>query len=422
MRVLRGVLLVPLLLALLAGGASARAASRRPGLDPSFGHGGVAKTTVQKRDQPIKAFTVATDGRVYVLDSRQLLAFRSDGKIARGFGEDGRVTVRPTVGKGGPIGMAVDSRGRLLIAGSTSLRSRKAAEAYVIRLRPDGSRDASFGEGGEVTTDLGLPTAGAEAPSLEVTSIFVDAQDRPVIGGSFGAGSERRCGYTFESGPAPFVGRLSASGAIDASFAGSGTAVLKGPGGVSSLAEIPGGGIAAFTTPCSTPPRFEWQAPVFSAFTESGEANPLATERPLAFSYTAPAIDPDGRIVELESPPPAGEGASALRRLLPNGERDPSFGNKGRVVLIHGLRPDGAFAVDAQGRPIIATETGKVELRRFLPDGRLDTAFGPRGRLVAAGEEPSAIALDGSGRIYTVTLTRGSPKRIVEVDRFIPGS
>jgi hypothetical protein len=58
-----------------------------------------------------------------------------------------------------------------------------------------------------------------------------------------------------------------------------------------------------------------------------------------------------------------------------------------------------AIAVDAQSRPIVALSAGKIVLRRYLPEGNVDMSFGPDGRLTAGGRAPSAIALDTSGRI-----------------------
>jgi hypothetical protein len=126
-------------------------------------------------------------------------------------------------------------------------------------------------------------------------------------------------------------------------FAGSGHAVLKGADVVGSLARIPVGGPAVFSDPCPTPPRFESRPLLFSAFAESGEASPLATARSLGFTYLAPTID---------------------------GDRDPGFGHHGRVIPRRRYRVAEAFAVDAEGRPILAEESGMVDLRRFLRTAR----------------------------------------------------
>jgi uncharacterized delta-60 repeat protein len=410
--------LIPVLLALCVAAAPAGAAA--PGhLDRGFGRSGIATAGAPKRYDRINAFTVAADGRVYVLDGPLLLAFGEDGKLAHDFGDGGRITIASARG-GRPVGLAIDSRGRLLVTGSTRRREGKGSRAFVIRFLADGSRDPSFGRDGEVDAGFGLPDAvGGEGASVLSSAIVVDRQDRPVVGGSFGELNET-CPY-FKPGQAPFVARLTASGAVDESFAEAGHAVLEGSGAVESLAPIPAGGFAAFRRSCSTPPRFEATAPTYRVFGEEGETSPLATRGGLFFTYTAPAIDPSGRVVELESPSPAAEGPDGLVRLLPNGEMDPSFGNHGRVTLHHGLRRLDAFAVDSRGRPIIAPESRGVVLWRLLPDGRIDKGFGPGGPLRAKGPEPSAIALDANGRIYTLGLTQGSSRTVVRIARFVPG-
>jgi uncharacterized delta-60 repeat protein len=421
-RLPRALLVLGVLLALCLGAATAQASSGYRGLDPSFGNAGIARVTVPQADRHIGGFEVAADGRIFVLDGSQLLAFESDGTPAAGFGEGGRVAiVVPARGEeeGEPSALAIDSQGRLLVTGSAHLQSQSAYEAYVIRLLANGSRDGTFGFAGEVDTDFGLPIPAAEPLSVEATSIYVDEQDRPVLGGSFGNGP---CGYDSNNGPEPFVARLTTTGAIDETFAASGTRLLRGLASVESVAPLPGGGTAVFSRPCSFGARVEEQSQLYSKLTESGATDPQVKERPLAFTYESPEIDPKGRLVEIESVPPAAEGPDALTRYLPNGRRDRGFGSKGRVILGRKLGGGGyAFAVDAQGRPIVAAEARRFELRRFRPNGKLDRQFGPGGRLTAKAQIPNAIALDGDGRIYTVGLAGFSAQTVVQVARFIPG-
>lgn len=427
MRWLRTLLLVPALLTLVAGGAAAQAAPpAQRGPDPSFAGGGIATIAVPRSDDSVEGFTVAADGRIYVLDGRQLLAIESDGALAGDFGEGGRVTVAPAIGEvepeGGPSALAVDSQGRLLMAGSSFLKSQRAYEAYVIRLLPDGSRDPTFGDGGEVDTYFGLPDPlGEEALSVEAASIFVDAEDRPVLGGAFSSNGDVPCGYDFKKGPDPFVARLTTTGAIDETFATSGHELLRGPGGVDSVAPYPAGGIAVFSRPCSFGARVEEQAPLYGRLDGNGHANPHVKERSLDFTYGSPLIDPKGRLVEIESVPPAAEGPDALARYHPNGRLDRGFGDKGRVILGRKLgRGADALAVDAQDRPIVAAEAGRIELRRFRANGKLDRRFGPGGRLTAKAEAPGAIALDAQGRIYTLSLSLGPSATTLRIARFIP--
>ena len=426
MRLHRTLLIVSALVALLApfalpAGGVAIAQGARPGLDRSYGKHGTTTVTTWFDEERFSAFKVTPGGRSYILDDNQIFAFQSNGKVAGSFGEGGRMILAPdfALGEVGARDLTLDSRGRILVTGSAlAPPGWKTDKAWVIRLLPNGSRDPEFGDDGEVDTTFGLPSVNGSGPSVNAAAIAVDAEDRPVVGGSFG----ERPGYCdFGRGPDPFVARLTATGALDTTFAGSGHAVLKGPGEFRSLAPVPSGGLAVFSSACPAEPRLEATGSVLSAFGEGGEASATVQGVLLPFSYKAPVLDPEGRIVQLESVPPAAEGVDAVARSLPDGERDPSFGLGGRVPLRNKPHYGTAIAVDAQSRPIIALYAGKIILRRYLPEGAVDMGFGPEGRLTAGGVAPSAIALDASGRIYTVSLKRDLHHTKVTLARFIPG-
>jgi uncharacterized delta-60 repeat protein len=95
----------------------------------------------------------------------------------------------PTFGSGGfvslnlaneftqPWGLAVDSKGRILIAGELDSHDR---EAFVWRLSSTGVVDTTFGNQGVFSMS---GTAGANPGADVAMAITVDAQDRPVIAG-----------------------------------------------------------------------------------------------------------------------------------------------------------------------------------------------------------------------------------------------
>lgn len=420
MKPLKAILLVPVLLALVAGGAAAAQGAPR-GLDSSYGRGGMATVKVPLSEFKLKGFEVAADGHVYVLDGALVLGFESDGRVAAGFGEGGRVTIAPAVGEGAPADLAVDSQGRVLVAGAALAANDTILRPYVIRLLPDGSRDPGFGIDGEVD-DLGLPATGSEG-SAEIDSIAADAQDRPLLGGAFGTGTIS-CGLGHAGeGFDPFVARLTATGAVDTSFAGSGHAILdEDPGQVEGVEETPDGDLGVFGRPCPfTMARTEVFPPSFSLFTAAGEASSRVREVALRYSFDAPVIDPAGRVVQLQSGPPPGEPFDAVTRYLPNGRLDRGFADHGRFVLRHRPHYADAITVDARSRPIIAMTSQRIALRRFLPDGRPDPSFGPNGRLTAPGEAPWDIGLDGRGRIYTLGHKQVHGGTILQIARFIPG-
>ncbi|HKZ13155.1 MAG TPA: hypothetical protein VJL81_04840 [Solirubrobacterales bacterium] len=441
MKHLKALLLVPVLLALLAGTAFAKGTKPQAGLDPSFGRGGSTTVAVPKGEEPIHGFVVADDGRVYVLRASNLFAFEPDGKVARDFGKNGRITVKPAIGEGEPRALAVDSKGRVLVVGSTYLgtqrrtgaqpltaESAEIVDAYTVRLLLEGSRDVTFGNGGEVDTDFGLPraAAGFEKPSVWATSIAVDSQDRPVIGGAYMNSPELCSGYLAGT-RAPFVGRLTASGAVDPTFAGAGHAFPAGPGEVTALAQTLGGGLATLSRGWSCGARSEEEPSHFSAFTETGEASPsLDPTRPSFYMTSAMTIDPEGRILVLQRPPLGSEQQGTLVRLQPNGDLDTSFGQNGGVAYAGGLSGLGSsFTVDAKSRPILAGGTEQIEVKRLRVNGKIDRGFSPNGRLTEKGARAEGVALDARGRIYTVDTVLSSTLKTgvgVQVTRFLPGS
>ena len=441
MRISRAILLAPALCALLVSGAAAQSSSA--GLDSSFGNGG--RITVAVPEGPyasttIRGVALSPDGRTYVLENSLLVAFEADGEPAAGFGSGGQVAVEPAGGEGEAEGLAVDSQGRILVTGTVELGGQKRGglrvgytplyAVYVIRLLADGNRDLTFGEDGEVQTTFDLPRPSDahgvkyKLASATATLIAIDQQDRPIIGGGF-AKSYGGCESDLIV-PAPFVGRLTATGALDTSFAGKGYALLGGHGDVSALARTPEGGAATLSFGISCGARTEEEPSRFSAFTESGGAPAgLDPSRPKFYAGNAMAIDPQGRILVVRAPPPAAEARNALVRLLPDGDVDRSFGKNGAVVLKGVLSELGAFTVDAQGRPILARAGRQIELRRLTAAGAVDPTFGPGGRLFTKGAWAQAVALDGDGRICTASAVRGKKLKTgygVEVARFLPGS
>jgi uncharacterized delta-60 repeat protein len=439
MRLLKTTLLFALLFALVADGA---AASPSAGLDPSFGNGGkvaVPATAGLYGYARIQGMAVGPEGRVYVLEESTVLAFETDGTPAAGFGVNGQVSVAPRGGEGSAAALAVDSMGRVLVAGSVGLgdqtreghriSSAPIDAAYVIRLLPSGARDMSFGGSGEVQTAFGLPRPEAShgrkyaQASAIATSIIVDSQDRPVVGGGY---AKSYAGCESAISPDPFVGRLTVDGTIDKTFAGGGYGLIGGHGEVSALALTPEGGPATLSYGVSCGARSEDQPSRFTAFAEDGEAAPtLDRRRPQFYMDREMAIDPEGRILVVQTPPPVGEGPASLVRLLPSGDIDRSFGKKGGVVLKGALSGGSVFTVDTQSRPILTTGEKELELRRLDENGAIDRGFGPGGRLFTHATYAQAITLDGEGRIYTAGVVGGTKRNAdsgVQVVRFLPES
>lgn len=232
--------------------------------------------------------------------------------------------------------------------------------------------DPSFGQGGQVTTQLG----GSDDEARALT-ILPDGRAVQVGEARPDAGSLR--GFA--------AVRYLAGGGLDPSFGGGGT--------------------------------------VFTAFSDT-----------FGSGANAVAPQPDGKLVlaGFARHPERAHDGFAVVRYLQDGRLDPTFAGSGGVITAvdpqsgAGHNDIGrAVAVDPQGRILVAGETGgafkDLALVRYLADGSLDPAFGDGGGVVTdlgGDDRAQALALQPDGKI----LVAGSGGRTSNEDfvlvRYLP--
>jgi uncharacterized delta-60 repeat protein len=171
-------------------------------LDPSFGTGGTVTTPMTQPGLGGPANSVAIDarGRIVVAGysphgSRgnfALARYRPNGALDRSFSGNGRTTTH-VEGGGGANSVALDSRGRILVAGG----GPQSPNFAVARYKGNGALDRSFG-GGKIV--LGFRHASAR-------SVVIDSRRRVVVTGGNGRFA---------------LARFRAGGKIDRSFGGDG--------------------------------------------------------------------------------------------------------------------------------------------------------------------------------------------------------
>lgn len=247
-----------------------------------------------------------------------------------------------------PFDVAVGPDGKPVVAAYDSGAAGGGA-LRVFRFDRSGNPDPSFGGAGETTQPL---RPGESAP----VAVAVQPDGKVVVtteGSRVGAGQELR------------VARYLANGALDPGF---GT-----------------GGVSAPTLPTQTRP-----ADVLLGSTGS-------------ITVGSPSCCVGGTSL-------FGEGFS-VARLLGDGRPDPGFAGSGQVrfptpgaqglVEAIALAPDGGtFVLFEESTETVSTVDNLVKLK---PDGSLDTSFGQGGRLRTYNRvgsvAPNAIAIDDRGRI-----------------------
>lgn len=469
-----------LLLPATGSRAAARVATKEAAarLDPTFGQDG--RTTLPLLIEGNLDPVLTHDDGLVVSAGGSLRRLTAAGEMDESFGDGG--TVKPTAPADGSFeiaGIAVDSRDRLVVAGTSTL-AKEAGQTFppfgnsaevapqavrVLRYRPDGSLDSSFGDRGVVETGFGLPPAHNEAgepllaqPWVEATGVAVDTEDRVIISGGASVGVQFGCAHDWFFDTltyAAFVGRLTEAGAVDAGFGG-GDGVFGGH----STAENPlqaefsvapmvaPSGQVTYAAGVGRCPRAEGSSGLARLAADGTPQSSFGVGGAIRSWFTAATTGSDGSILALGYAGPwyfTKEPARVrVTRFGSNGEPTQAYGRDGQAVL---RTPGGAgglldaIAVDRNGRALLAgtmisarafpgpTDRAKDRHRRWFvlvrigPNGRPDRAFGPRGRVAAGfgslmvGE--SDLLLDSKGRAVIVGTYRRGDNGGLAVARYV---
>ena len=389
-----------LALALAALSVAAPPAAAAPGdLDPSFSSDGRVTTLSTSETFVPRALAVQGDGRVVVAgyscdtgtcgptgdSSFRLTRYTPDGGLDTDFGAGGTVTTTVGAGRSQAFDVVLEPDGSLVAAGVASADGADRGSFALVRYRPNGALDQTFGSGGKVVTPIG---AGFDAIS--------DLVVQP--GGGLIA-----VGQAEQAGAARFaLARYGPSGALDPSFgsggrllAGSGGRVLAGSGPYAfgaAGAVLPDGGIVAVGAAGASSEVEDYRFTSVRTGAQ-GAAEPASTEAigsSYSFANAASALG-DGRVLAAGvATDAAGAPGMALVRLSAGGGLDPGWDSDGVALARLG---DGNVAADLilapDGRAVAA---GHVEhggalsfvLARFAGDGGLDRGFGAGGFAVTA--------------------------------------
>jgi uncharacterized delta-60 repeat protein len=421
--------LVTALLALATLSATSATAAAGPiDLDPSFGPtgSGGAITTGDAAGGRWAALHVYPDGSFLAAgevgnDRTAVMKRTADGAPDTSFAAD--QPVPGTIAFGGGQGAVIPTDvlaladGRILVA-ATALNATAGTSPGIVvaRLTADGHLDPSFGTAGiaTVTTAAGGVRLGHMA--LQSTGAIILVGTHPI------------------TSSAGVVARLTANGATDGTFAGSGQIPVTIGGAATRLDDVAidasdrlvltgwrvTGGASIKGQLVLT--RYSAAGVLDSTYGTGGTSGYVTTN----LNGASPATyDVEGRRIHLSADAHAtvaatvtGAGANhllGLARFTPNGALDPSFGTAGTTtqdaspshitdVADFAVSPsDGALTL--AGRMTVGS-TQQVAIAGFHADGTPDTALKP-GHTPTTNATNITIGDDGDDEAYAIALTPG---------------
>lgn len=362
-----------------------------------------------------------------LLTSIAICASAASAAALPAFGNHDRVLTAFSGGGAEAVGVARDSRGRLIVAGRVSDETTKDGriknvtneDIALVRYLPDGALDPSFGIKGRVTTDLG----GLE----RATDVALDSQGRILVAGyghfplvdpgkdayvlrylsngefdpSFGKGGVAHVGSAiddFEAEPAEAL-----SLAVDRAD----RVVVGGRGLERKGKSGPTGAIARLTSAGVVDSTFgeglgEFELP----FTSELIANDVTIDRKGRTVIAARIVfDGSGEGPELEEAFADRQLPLIAIRFTSGGKLDPSFGGSGSrsIKFPNGELAARAVTIDRVGRILLAGDGGNEwYVARLFPNGRLDRSFARNGRFAFRGSRATsvrAIAVDSRNRV-----------------------
>jgi uncharacterized delta-60 repeat protein len=313
----------------LSIGSVANTAGLSGPLDPSFGTGGYTIST-ETGGGAIYASALQSDGKIVVTGEVGSLSnpggttqiglarYTASGVLDPTFGTDGQTTLSLNYSSNASA-MAVQSDGKIIIAGGTAIGNATSATDYLLlaRFNSDGSLDTTFGSGGTVVTSIGAGNSAAD-------SIALQANGDIVVGGPGQSSATSLTAFA--------VSRFNPNGTLDTSFNGTGTILTN----------------------------------LTSASKDALEAV---------------AIQPDGDIVAAGISVIGFDFDASLVRYTSSGALDTSFGTSGKVLSSFtdddgfrsvAIAPDGDIVAAGDSRTLAAIAV-------YTSTGSLDTSFNGTG-------------------------------------------
>ncbi|MEP7339870.1 MAG: putative Ig domain-containing protein, partial [Acidobacteriota bacterium] len=382
-------------------------------LDPTFGGGGKVTNDLPNIQDQAYAMVIQPDGKI-VLAGRTgnpgdnisgdfaLARYNSGGTLDASFGNGGVVST-PIFGSGTDIAyaLALQADGKLIAAGSS--RSSTSIEQFaLVRYNANGTLDTGFGAGGKVTTNRS--TGGV------ARAIVIRSDGKIIIGGTYNQSS---CCKNF------VLGYFNSNGSLDTS-AGTGGFVetdFSQDEAIQALVLQPDGKLVAIGHSGSSITyffalaRYNSDGSLDTSFGTGGKVLTDISGGTIDQAYAA-ALQPDGKIVAAGyTSNNFGTASFALARYNGNGSPDTGFGTNGQLTtpftggsVVYGVAAQLDGKLVAAGYTTNAASGYDFALARYNSNGSLDTAFGPNDNGKVTTDFFGVPTASGGDRAYAIGL------------------
>jgi uncharacterized delta-60 repeat protein len=400
------ILFVVLARPAFAGPGSLDRTFSRNGFQTAFASGGSAR-----------AVAVDVQGRILLAGST--IGARADIAVARllpggaldgSFNGDGRF--RLDLGVDEEVFDVTVAAGNVVVVGER--HGPTGTKWFVIRLRPNGTLDPTFGGDGRVITDFGRRFEHAR-------TVRIQPDGRILVAGSVSNGTSQSWAFA----------RYLDGGALDGSFGGDGRVTMSLSASneevqtlvVRSTDILAGGYAERNYLPRFAIAKLRFDGSRVLSFARRGVR--LVNLAPGADSAYGLAVQDDGKPVLAGYASDGGRADWGIVRLRTSGALDGSFSGDGIVMTRFTPAYELAAAVSMQsnGRIVVAGRVhgpgGSDDLAvvRYLPDGRLDFSFSGNGKALFdpyGGNDGAQDVLVRAGKILLVgEASRGLVQRMI---------
>ncbi len=373
----RSLLLALLLLAM----ALLPVAAADGDLDPTFDSDGSVTTAIGSAGDVAYAVAIQDDGKIVVggtyvngtpNDDLFLARYNSDGSLDTTFDSDGIVTVSVAVGDDEGLDVALQSDGKILLAGLGKAAAGKN-HFILFRYNSDGSLDTSFDSDGMaaariIDTNYGRGRAAAVQSDGKIVMAgdAFDGFDARFAAARFNSDGSLDTGFDTDGQTAIEID-ADDDYAYDLAIQTDGKIVLAGKSNNGSNDDI---ALLRLNSDGSVDTSFDSDGIVITAI---GAGHDEAQ---------AVAIQSDGKIVVVGSSHNGSDDDFAVVRYNSDGSLDTSFDSDGIVITAIGTNIDQAHDVhiQADGKILVAglSKSGDNDMAvvRYNSDGSLDTTFG----------------------------------------------